>query len=105
MKLYHATDKENLVSIITEGIKPDAFGDVYFAESYEQALAFMVFRHIQEIIIFEIEMDISKCRESFDHSEAMFCRMFGFETCRAWCYEGTIPAELINLNNCKVYKK
>ena len=105
MKLYHDSDKENLVSIITEGIKPDPFGDIYFAESYEQALAFMVFRPIQEIIIFEIEMDISKCLESFDHSEAMFCRMFGFETCRARCYRGTIPAELIDLENCRVYRK
>ena len=105
MKLYHATDKENLVSIITEGIKPDMLGNVYFAESYEQASAFMFFRLIQEIIIFEIEMDISKCRESFDHSEELFCIMFGFETCRAWRYRGNVPAELIDLDHCKVYRK
>ena len=102
MKVYHATDYNNLENIMVRGLQPSGEG-IFFAESYEQALAFMVFRPIQEIIIFEIEMDISKCLESFDHSESLFCKMFGLESCKAWVYPNSIPAHELNLENARIY--
>lgn len=39
MKLYHATDFSNLSDILDEGLKPSS-GVIYFAESYEKAVAF-----------------------------------------------------------------
>ena len=35
MKLYHATDYDNLGKILADGLKPSA-GVIYLAESYER---------------------------------------------------------------------
>lgn len=45
MKLYHATDFSNLSDILDEGLKPSS-GVIYFAESYEKAVAFLALRAI-----------------------------------------------------------
>nr|DAV68720.1 MAG TPA: ssDNA thymidine ADP-ribosyltransferase, DarT [Caudoviricetes sp.] len=38
MKLYHATDFDNLGKILAEGLKPSA-GVIYLAESYDETLS------------------------------------------------------------------
>lgn len=68
MKLYHATDFSNLSDILDEGLKPSS-GVIYFAESYEKAVAFLALRAI-DIVVFEVKVDIEQCTESFDHSES-----------------------------------
>ena len=95
MKLYHATDFSNLSDILDEGLKPSS-GVIYFAESYEKAVTFLAFRNV-DIVVFEVELDIEQCQESFDHSESMFCRLFKFDNCHAWTYDKPIPAEQIEL--------
>ena len=74
MKLYHATNLENLSDILDEGLKP-SFEVIYFAESYEKALAFLALRSI-DVVVFEVEVDIEQCQESFDHNESMFVDYF-----------------------------
>lgn len=59
MKLYHATDFSNLSDILDEGLKPSS-GVIYFAESYEKAVAFLSLRAI-DIVVFEVEVDIEQC--------------------------------------------
>lgn len=103
MKLYHATDFSNLSDILDEGLKPSS-GVIYFAESYEKAVAFLAFRNV-DIVVFEVEVDIDQCRESFDHSESMFCRLFKFDTCRAWTYDKPIPAEQIDFSKACIYNR
>ena len=103
MKLYHATDLDKLSDILDEGLKPSS-GVIYFAESYEKAVAFLAFRNV-DIVVFEVEVDIEQCRESFDHSESLFCRLFKFDTCRAWTYDKAIPAEQIDFSKARVYNR
>lgn len=81
MKLYHATDFANLSDILDEGLKLSS-GVIYF-----------------------VEVDIEQCQESFDHSESMFCRLFKFDTCRAWTYDKPIPAEQIDFSKVRIYNR
>lgn len=101
MKLYHATNLENLSDILDEGLKP-SFGVIYFAESYEKALAFLALRSI-DVVVFEVEVDIEQCTESFDHNESMFCRLFHFDNCRAWTYDKPIAPEDIDFSKARIY--
>lgn len=103
MKLYHATNFSNLSDTLNEGLKPSS-GVIYFAESCEKALAFLAFRNI-DIVVFEVEVDIEQCTESFDHSESMFCRLFKFDNCRAWTYDKPIPPEDIDFRKTMVYNR
>lgn len=104
MKLYHATDFDNLGKILAEGLKPSA-GVIYLAESYEKALAFLSLRNIDTIAVLELEVDIEKCTESFDHNERMFCSLFHFDNCRAWTYDKSIPVEEIDFSKAKKYDR
>lgn len=103
MKLYHATDFSNLSDILDEGLKPSS-GVIYFTESYEKAVAFLAFQNV-DIVVFEVEVDIEQCQESFDHSESMFCRLFKFDNCWAWTYDKSIPVKQIDFSKARIYNR
>lgn len=102
MKVYHATDYDNLASIIVDGLQPSGEG-IFFAEGFEQALAFMFLRNYSPVVVLELEIDESELRESFDHSESRFCKLFGLESCKAWVYHSPIPAHELNLEKARIY--
>lgn len=104
MKLYHATDLDKLSDILDEGLKPSS-GVIYFAESYQKALAFLILRPIENIIVFEVELPEEQLTESFDRSESMFCRIFKLDDCRAWTYDKSIPAKQIDFSKARVYNR
>ena len=87
MKYYHATSVNCAQQIALDGeIRPGYTGEIFLADSVDNAVKFVCFRLIgEQIVILEIDgLDESKISESYDHSEAFF-------GCKAWCYEGAIP--------------
>lgn len=82
---YHATDKKNIDSIISEGIKPGFDGMVYLCEIPEDACKFMLVHGYHEAAVFEVSLDENDVEESFDHSQAFF-------GCRAYMYKGIIDS-------------
>ena len=102
MKVYHATDYNNLENIMVRGLQPSGEG-IFFAEGFKQSLAFMIFRNYSRVLVLELEIDENALRESFDHSESLFCKMFGLESCKAWVYPNSIPAHELNLENARIY--
>lgn len=98
--LYHATTEENFGSIMVEGIKAGFEGGVYLADSYQNAAKFLVFRR-GTIYIFQIIMSKlkrSKLQESFDHDEDFF-------KCKAYFYNGSIPATALNKKEIKMVER
>lgn len=91
MKYYHATDVNNVSSILAEGIKPGYDGVVYLCKTPEDACKFMKVRGYNEAAVFEVELDSNEVEESFDHSQAFF-------RCKAYMYPWTIHSieELFN---------
>ena len=80
---YHATDYNNLVSILDHGLKASKLdGLVYLAETEEDALKFVVLRRYKKVVTFKIKIykrDEDKIIETFDHSQRFFkCRSFGY---------------------------
>lgn len=102
MKVYHATNFDNLSSIIANGLEPKGEG-IFVAESFEQALAFVALRNYSTVAVFELDLPENELTESFDHSESMFCKLFGFDSCRAFVYSKHIPADDIDLDACRLY--
>ena len=79
---YHATSKENALSIIRDGvIKPSMEGIVYCCTSMEDCLKFIILRATegQSIVVFKIDVpDNVEVTETFDHSERFFkCKSYG----------------------------
>lgn len=81
MTLYHATDYNNLVSILDKGIKPGCDGVVYCCLTVKDCMKFLYFRRdfVKSVVIFELEIDDTEnIVETFDHSEAFFkCKCYG----------------------------
>jgi RNA:NAD 2'-phosphotransferase (TPT1/KptA family) len=98
--LWHATDYENLVSIMHEGLKPDKLENaVFFTDTPSGSAKFLLIRGVKHIISIPVEtrkLDKSKIQESFDHNENFF-------QTRAWMYLEHIPASKINTNKIMVY--
>lgn len=87
---YHASQYENLGSILVNGIKAsDIDGVVYMTEKEEDAVKFLAIRGYKRIITFKIKMkQPENVIETFDHNPVFFkCRCFG--------YCGDIPASWI----------
>lgn len=92
---YHATDMKNLGSIMETGIKPSRFdGHVYLADSYENAIKFVMFRGYKDILVLPCKV-ISTC-ESSDHS-------YDFFKCKAYMYYGIIKPSDIDWNKAIKY--
>lgn len=89
--LYHATDYNNLISILEHGLKPGYDEVVYLAETPEDALKFVCLRGYKNIVTLQVKIykkDEDKIQETFDHN-------YNFFKCRAFGYYGTIPPKNI----------
>ncbi len=88
MKYYHATDINNMINIVYEGIKTGIDGCVYLAKTKEDAMKFIAIRTNNDIIVFEVELNENNVEESYDHNEQFF-------KCKAYYYSDNIPKEKI----------
>lgn len=86
MKMYHATNFENLGSILDKGILPSSEGIVYLTANQDEAPRFLVVRGIKKILVIECEVEESMVEEQFDHNENFF-------KCKAYGYIGKIKPE------------
>lgn len=99
---YHATFKDNLSSIMINGIKKDnVYGGVFLADSSQNAAKFLMFRvhNLSDIIVFKInasKLNKTKLEESYDHS-------YEFFKCRAYIYFDNIKPNAIDMNNIMGY--
>ena len=76
-KYYHATDYNNVGSILLEGIKTSWDGVIYLCTSASDAAKFCAIHGIKHILVVEVELDDSEVKESFDHSEEFFkCKAY-----------------------------
>ena len=90
-KYYHATDYNNLTSIVSNGLNESYDGVVYITEKPLDALKFIALRMVPKILVVEIKVlkkDQSKVVETLDHDERFF-------SCKAYGYIGSIPANMI----------
>lgn len=85
---YHATPYENLESIMDQGLRKGCDGVVYLTEKPEEAARFVAIRGCRKILVVGVEIDDGLIEESFDHNQAFF-------GCRAFMFEGDIPADEI----------
>lgn len=85
---YHATPFENLESIMDQGILRGCDGVVYLTEKPDEAARFVAIRGYMKILVVGVEIEEDFVEESFDHNPAFF-------KCRAYTYEGDIPADEI----------
>lgn len=77
MVLYHATDYQNLDSILSEGLRTGHDSLVYFCERPDYAARFVYIRGIQHILVIEVDIPDEQIQESFDHNPNFFgCRAF-----------------------------
>lgn len=93
MKIYyHATDYNNLNSIIRNGLTASPIDKmVYLAETEEDAVKFVILRGYKDIVTFKVKVykrDENKVIETFDHS-------YNFFKCRAFGYKGNISPDNI----------
>lgn len=93
-RYFHATDFQNLCSIMEQGLKLSYDGVVYLCEKAEDALKFAVIHCIPKILVIEVDVDDSNIVETFDHSEVFF---------KCKCYGSTKPIPVKNFVNMKVY--
>lgn len=97
MILYHATNEEGFLGIISSGcINPGIDKIVYLADSPNNAVKFMSVRvpMSEPIYVFQVELPDSKVFETFDHS-------YSFFKCKSYGYKGIIDQGL--LDNCWKY--
>lgn len=85
---YHATPFENLESIMAQGIIRGCDGVVYLTEKPEEAARFVAIHGCKKILVLGVELEEDLINESFDHSQIFFM-------CRAFTYQGDIPADEI----------
>lgn len=93
MRLWHATAKKNLESIMFQGIKP-FLGEIYLADSAEWAATFIAMRGEHQIVAFPVDLPIRKIKESFDHNPNFF-------KCKCYTYNKAIPPRKIDWKHTK----
>lgn len=87
MKFYHATTKENMISIVgSDRIKASWDGVVYLCKEAVDACKFLIVRGIEKMSVIEVDIDERKVQESYDHSEAFF-------QCKAYMHNGDIELQ------------
>lgn len=79
-KYYHATSEDNLISILSSGLKVGPDHRIYLTAHDDEAVRFLLFRGVEKVITFEITVpDMKKLEESFDHSYEFFkCKCFAY---------------------------
>lgn len=101
--LYHATPKNNIFSIMQEGIKAGIDGIVYFCETPENSLAYMrgyaVAYGCNEFAVIPVKFtdeEFANMGKNVDNSS---------ELPTAYAYEGNIPADRVphNLNEIPLW--
>ena len=93
MTLYHATEKENVFSILHNGLKAGFDGRVYFADSPENAMKFLFIKlrkgEEKEIAVIPVNIDDYKVNLSDDHNKEYF-------KCDAYYADGDIEKECLS---------
>lgn len=95
---YHATSKENIASILCNGLIAGNQGCVFMTENEDEAVRFLLLRQIPEIVTIKIKVykeDYDKVQETFDHN-------YRFFKCKAFGYFGDISVE--NISASRIYK-
>lgn len=81
-KYYHATDYNNLGSILTNGLKPSMEGIVFMTEEPIDAVKFVALRGIPKILVVEIKTlkkHEKNIIETLDHNHRILdCKSYGF---------------------------
>lgn len=91
IKLWHATNFENCLSITEHGIRRGCDNVVYACKRPEEAARFVAIRGIKHILCVAFEVDEKDVHESFDHSKAFF-------KCNAYYVDKDIqPKDIISL--------
>ena len=72
MRMFHATNPENVASIMKEGLKPH-FGELYLSDSVEGAVRWKIADVLagNQISVIEVEVPKKLLREGADHSPTM----------------------------------
>ena len=84
---------KNLISIMENGIKPSSDGIVYLTQLPDEAVMFLVFRGLSEIVVIAVKLDTNSVGEVFDHNPSFF-------RCRAYGYRGQISSDKIVMKKC-----
>ena len=90
---YHATNIENLGSILEYGLKAQNMERlVYLPETPEDALRFVALRFYPEMLVVKVKIPKKfehNIIETFDHN-------YNFFKCRAFGYQGDIPVTMLS---------
>ena len=86
---YHATKKDNVFSIIKEGLKAGIDGCVYLSDTIDGALEFMQIRGQEGMFaVIPVYLDKNEVAEGTDHNKNFF-------TGNSFIHEGDIPKSKI----------
>lgn len=79
MVLWHATDYQNIASIMEKGIIPNRYNEVFLADNPASAMMFLAMRGYTHIVALPVEFKPAEVTESFDHSREFYrCRAYTF---------------------------
>lgn len=86
---YHATKKENVFSIIKNGLKAGVSGYVYLSDTVDGALEFMTIRgEGGEYAVIPVYLDRNEVEEGIDHNKK-------YIKANSFVYDGDIPRDRI----------
>lgn len=86
---YHATNFDNLASILSKGLLVNKTCDgIYLCEKSEDCLKFVYMHGLTNVLVLKCKVDERYVKESFDHSQSFF-------KCRAWVTDKDIPSKNI----------
>lgn len=95
---YHATQAENLESIIKDGLKRNNIEQaIFLCDKPEDAAKFLRVRLCPHFVVIPVQVHERFLEESFDHSEQFF-------KCKAWMYKKDIAPRYIDVDNILEYK-
>lgn len=96
---YHATQTENLESIIKNGLKRNKIENaVFLCERPEDAAKFLRVRGFTQFVIIPVRVHEKFITESFDHNANFF-------KCRCWMYHKDVQPRNIDVDNILEYNQ
>lgn len=104
MILYHATPYRNLPRIIAGGLET-RFEEIYFADSAKAAAGFVLLRGEYKIAVIELEFEDKEVRESFDHNETIFKKLFQLDGVKCYIYNKNISARRIDFDKVQIIER
>lgn len=96
MILWHATDYDNLDSIMTKGILPGTLGQVYFADNPTSSAVFLYMRGVAKAVALPVHFNNGEVQESHDHNGRFF-------RCRCYTSDKAVGPDRILWDKAKVY--